>query len=387
MYKLPHNSIGKMITTRDFKFHVSLLSFMLFTFAVDIAKATSLEFVSNYGPNNANVDMYYYIPPCLQKGSTSRRPALLVALHYCTGSAESMFDGAHAGPSFRSLADKYGFIVLYPNTRNLPDNCWDVFSTESLTRNGGGESQSIAEQVRYALKTWDVDPKRVFVVGLSSGAMMSNVLAALYPDIFAGVAVYGGVAYGCFSGSSYWSSECAHGLKVKSEREWGDLVRNAYPGYSGRRPKVQIWHNNPDEILHYINMGEMVKQWTNVFRYSASNPASTSYGSSTWTRKTYGANFQALTSTNYTHSFPIPSEDTIEYFGLTSNLPSTCVFNYPPTPDQTTTRTTPTLICPVNPQTTQASSSPITTVFVPKYSQCGGVLVSSLLQIESTFYL
>ena len=40
-----------------------------------------------------------------------RPPAVVVVLHYCTGSGPGMFSGTE----FASLADLYGFLVVYPS--------------------------------------------------------------------------------------------------------------------------------------------------------------------------------------------------------------------------------------------------------------------------------
>jgi acetylxylan esterase len=42
-----------------------------------------------------------------------------------------------------------------------------------LKHNGGGDSNAIANMVSYALKKYNADPKKVFVTGSSSGAMMT----------------------------------------------------------------------------------------------------------------------------------------------------------------------------------------------------------------------
>lgn len=39
--------------------------------------------------------------------------------------------------------------------------------------------------VDYVKQRYPVDPARVFAVGESSGAMMTNVLLGLYPDVIA----------------------------------------------------------------------------------------------------------------------------------------------------------------------------------------------------------
>ena len=41
-------------------------------------------------------------------------------------------------------------------------------------------------------------------------------------------------------------------------------MRNAYPGYTGKRPRMQIWHGTTDTTLSFVNFGEQIKQWTNV---------------------------------------------------------------------------------------------------------------------------
>ncbi|RPA77613.1 acetyl xylan esterase [Ascobolus immersus RN42] len=327
-----------------------LLAAMALAPSLPTTFSATLQQVTNYGHNPGNVEMWYYIPDCI-KNSVSGRP-VVIALHYCQGTAHNMYAGAHDGPSFREMADKYGFVVLYPNSLNDPGNCWDVFSQKSLTRNGNWEPQSIINQVQYAVNTWNVDASKVFAIGLSSGAMMVNVLAALYPDKIAGGAVYAGAPFGCFAGNGYWNNACAEGHIIKTPQQWGDMVRNAY-AYGSQRPKLQLLHNTPDEILHYNNMEEQIKQWTNVHGYSTT-PNAVSYGSPTsaWTRRTYGDRLQGLTSTQYTHIFPIPADDTIAYFGIHQNAPTACT---KPTPTGTAV-----------PTSTYTSR-------VKKWDQCGGL--------------
>lgn len=62
--------------------------------------------------------------------------------------------------------------------------------------------------------------------------MMSNVLAATYPEQIAAVSLYSGVAAGCFVSSSggvdSWNSSCANGQSTATAEAWGTIARNMY---------------------------------------------------------------------------------------------------------------------------------------------------------------
>ena len=57
-------------------------------------------------------------------------------------------------------------------------------------------------------------------------------------------------------------------------QEWGDIVRAMYPGYSGHRPRVQLFHGDADATINFRNHTEAIKEWTNVLGLST-NPTST----------------------------------------------------------------------------------------------------------------
>ena len=127
------------------------------------------------------------------------------------------------GTPYAQLADEYGFIVIYPSSPN-EGTCWDVSSNATLTHNGGSDSLGIASAARYAIANWGVDASRVFAVGTSSGAMMTSVLAAAYPDIFKAGIVDSGVPAGCFSlpgqPEDSWNSQCSTGERIMTGAQW-----------------------------------------------------------------------------------------------------------------------------------------------------------------------
>lgn len=284
-----------------------------------VARAASLQHLDNVltpAQNPTGVGFYLYVPDALPR--RPRRPAVLVNPHWCHGSAEAAYDASTFAPA---LAEQYGFLVIYPDSPNQEDKCWDVSSPASLVRRsfstsvattttdgggggaggegGGGDSLGIVSMVTWTLREYDADETRVFVTGVSSGAMMTNVLVGSYPDVFAGGSAFAGVAEGCFayglwpllsllpplnsssssSSSStndsaslvdYWNEDCAAGNVRYTPAEWASIVTKASsPAFplrrpNGWRPKMQVFHGTADTTLDYANLGEEIKQWTGV---------------------------------------------------------------------------------------------------------------------------
>ncbi|HEU5472590.1 MAG TPA: PHB depolymerase family esterase [Actinophytocola sp.] len=285
------------------------------------ASAAGLVQVTDFGYNPTNLEMHLYVPDNLP-----RRPAVVVALHFCTGSGPVF----HSGTPFASLADQFGFIVIYPSATRA-SHCFDVSSPEALRHNGNSDPAGIVSMVKYVQRRHHADPGRVFATGLSSGAMMTNVLLGDYPDIFRAGAAFAGVPFGCFAttNGSEWNSECANGLVSKTPKEWGDLVRGAAPGYRGPRPRMQLWHGTEDDILHYPNFGEEIKQWTNVHGLSQT-PTATDSPEPTWTRTRYADRsgrvaVEAISLEGAPHNLPlfIPNNlaaYAIQFFGLSDGV-------------------------------------------------------------------
>ncbi|HWU89742.1 MAG TPA: Ig-like domain-containing protein, partial [Kofleriaceae bacterium] len=84
------------------------------------------------------------------------------------------------------------------------------------------------------------------------------------PDVFAGAAIDAGGPYRCAT-SMTDAFTCMNPGVNRTPAAWGDLVRNAFPGYAGRRPKISIWHGTTDTTVQPMNLTESMEQWTNVF--------------------------------------------------------------------------------------------------------------------------
>jgi acetylxylan esterase len=278
--------------------------------------SSSLARIAEFGPNPRNVSMNIYVPKSLPSN-----PPILVVPHWCHGTAQDAFKGR----PYAALGDQYGFISIYPDSPNKADQCWDVSSNASLTHNGGGDALGIVSMVRWTLEQYGGDKNRVFVTGTSSGAMMTQVLLGSYPDVFAAGSAWAGVPFGCFAGDGYgvWNDACATGKIIKNGSDWAAMVQNAYPGYTGFRPKVQVLHGTADNVLNPQNLKEEIKQWTSVLKLSET-PTETTNDTPLkgWTRRRFGTSFEAYEAAGVDHNIPNQADTVMDFFELRCNATS-----------------------------------------------------------------
>lgn len=323
--------------------------------------AASLQQVTSFGSNPSGARMFIYVPDNLAPSAP-----IIVAIHYCTGTAQAYYTGT----PYARLADKHGFIVIYPESP-YSGSCWDVSSPATLSHDGGANSNSIANMVAYTLSQYSADASRVFVTGTSSGAMMTNVLAATYPNLFKAAAAYAGVPAGCFYTGTVagWNSTCAQGKEIHSQDVWAQTALKMYPGYTGQRPKMRIYHGNADSTIYPQNFNETVKQWAGVLGYKEGSPKVVKANSpkAPWTEYVYGDNLIGIYGAGITHDIPIQADTDLEFFGITgqSSGPSTTL--------ATSTRATTSVTA------TKTSSANVTPTPPPaggctakRWDQCGG---------------
>jgi polyhydroxybutyrate depolymerase len=122
-----------------------------------------------------------YVPKSFKPGAP-----LLFVLHPSGGDAEGMRE--YSDFEFDELADKYGFLVVYPDGF---DSTWNdcrsgsPFPSKRLKIDDAGFIKSL---INVEVTSHAVDRKRVFAAGWSNGAQLAYRLALEYPADFAGVA-------------------------------------------------------------------------------------------------------------------------------------------------------------------------------------------------------
>ena len=173
------------------------------------ASAATLTEVTNFGTNPSNLQMYLYVPD-----NVAARPAILVAVHYCTGTRPGVLLRHPVRLPRRPVRLHRDLPVGDPQQQVLRR----LLPAGAAPRRRQRPGRASCRWSTTCKQRYNADPNRIFVTGASSGAMMTNVLLGDYPDVFKAGAAFAGVPFGCFAttNGSEWNSECANGQVTKT---------------------------------------------------------------------------------------------------------------------------------------------------------------------------
>lgn len=214
------------------------------------ASASRLTPLTVRGRNPGALAAHVHVPAALPA-----HPALVVVLHGCTQTA----GGYDQGAGWSTLADRHGFILLFPEQQraNNGNLCFNWFEPGDIAR-GKGEVESIREMIAQVAADHAVDPARIFVTGLSAGGAMAAVMLAVHPEIFAAGAVIAGLPSG-------YASSVQEALELmRSGPRATAIDRNAHGATdrAGRWPRLSVWHGDADRTVSTANADALVRQWT-----------------------------------------------------------------------------------------------------------------------------
>jgi len=193
-------------------------------------------------------DYLLHLPP---QAATAGQLPLVVMLHGCT---QTPADFA-AGTAMNELADRHGFVVLYPAQSKAANHsaCWNWFEPRDQ-RAGQGEPSIIAGMVRDVIGRYPIAPERVFVAGLSAGGAMAAILGAAYPELFSAVAVHSGLPVGAAHDLQSALAAMKRGASPHAAAAGGRRSDAA-----SRRPvRTIVFHGRQDRMVHPANGGQVV---------------------------------------------------------------------------------------------------------------------------------
>src|SRR5258706_10713465 len=181
-------------------------------------------------------------------GYATTRP-LIVMLHGCRQDP----DDFAAGTRMNALAQKHGIMVLYPGQIAKANQlrCWNWFRAENQERDRG-EPSIIADLTRHIMEAQHIDPRHVYIAGLSAGGALAAVMAATYPDLYAAVGIHSGLPHAAANNLATALSAMRHGPAGHANvaRTRGD-----------RQPVPTIvFHGDEDTTGHPDNADEGIVQ-------------------------------------------------------------------------------------------------------------------------------
>jgi poly(hydroxyalkanoate) depolymerase family esterase len=191
-------------------------------------------------------------------------------LHGCTQSPEDFA----AGTGMNRLAETHNFLVLYPGQDQAanPSRCWNWFSPADQRR-GSGEPALIAGATRKVMREFAVDPRRVYIAGLSAGGAAASIMADAYPDLYAAVGVHSGMASGA-------ASDLPSAFAAMRRGAQGTIARDL----NGRTVPTIVFHGDQDGTVHPRNGEAVVDQAAAGERLETREERGRSPGGQTWRR-------------------------------------------------------------------------------------------------------
>jgi poly(hydroxyalkanoate) depolymerase family esterase len=201
----------------------------------------------SYTDDNGSRDYKLYVPSTYVTATTAQTGAatpapLLVMLHGCSQNP----DDFAVGTGMNALAEEWRCLVVYPSQAQAANasRCWNWFNAVDQQR-GQGEPAILAGLTRDIMARYAIDPRQVYVAGMSAGGAMAAILGTQYPELYAAVGVHSGLPFAA-----------AHDLPSALAAMKGDFKRRQA---AGRSLPIIVFHGDRDTTVHPANGEELIR--------------------------------------------------------------------------------------------------------------------------------
>jgi poly(hydroxyalkanoate) depolymerase family esterase len=202
-------------------------------------------FISGSFTNAAGTRPYkLYIPD----GHAGKALPMIVMLHGCTQTP----DDFAAGTRMNALAHERNCFILYPEQTQAANRsrCWNWFK-RGHQRRDHGEPAIIAGMTHEVIIRHAINPRKVYVAGLSAGGAMAAVMGAAYPELYAAIGIHSGLAVGS-----------AHDVPSAFAAMRGTPRSPSFRARSGAGAGVLpliLFHGDRDKTVHPRNSEQVIE--------------------------------------------------------------------------------------------------------------------------------
>jgi poly(hydroxyalkanoate) depolymerase family esterase len=246
--------------------------------------------------NAAGERRYLLHLPDKDPGAGNR--VLVVMLHGCTQDAADVARGTR----MNERANERGWLVLYPEQPSSahPRKCWNWYEPVHQRRDGG-EPSIIAGLTAQVIAEQLVDPRRVYLAGMSAGAAMASLVAAAYPELWSAIALHSGLIY-----QAAETVGEALGVMQKGASSVEPHAQAAFDAMGSRRRVLPVFviHGGQDQVLVPLNGAQAARQWFLTNALALGQPLDTTSGATDLSEREEGG--YRVTSATYRSKAGVP---------------------------------------------------------------------------------
>lgn len=261
-----------------FRFLAALLTAVFLAVGLP-AQATEFESVSGLHAGGSkvwwwNMEVKAYVPD-----SAKGRPGpVVMLLHGCK--QEGVPFAISSG--WRDLAERRGFALLVAEFKDFVapfgtsgKDCLWWFDEDQRNTSDLNQTGLLRQAVLKARETYGISSGENFIVGLSAGGAMAQVVLTTYPDDFAAGASVAGIAVGCSTigtvkgGYMTMPPElrrafgCMEGPAGITATDWAREAARINPNRF-RWPRLSIWQGDADPTVKCVNAVQIAQQWAGL---------------------------------------------------------------------------------------------------------------------------